>query len=396
MYAFSRKHRRIDRGGDCGKNTPGAGRREDGVGSAGCRDTEGSAGLAAELKTRVLLEHEYPAWAALVASSPDGSIYSIPDYLGALCRASGAEFRVLVAERDGRIVGGIGLYERKSRFGRYVHPRRLLYYNGIVRMPHETKYPSQRMSWSLQTLAALERAMTEQGYVRLRIKSRSTLADVRVFAEHGWSVTPTYSYVVDISDLAATRERIEKNLRRLIGRCEEQGVTLSVNDDFDEFFRLHEETNRRKGAGLYLPHAAFRGYFEELRSKDLCRLYHARMPDGRVAASQFVLTGPHPITHTVSAATDEAFLNLGVSAFLRWKAFEHLSNDGYLGNDLTDASLNPVTHFKSQLGGELELNLELWRRDHTMVRFATATTAGKNSGKRLLGRALRAVRGKRA
>jgi hypothetical protein len=32
---------------------------------------------------------------------------------------------------------------------------------------------------------------------------------------------------------------------------------------------------------------------------------------------------------------------------------------GFTGADLTDAALNPVTHFKSQLGGDLHLFLQL-------------------------------------
>ena len=60
-----------------------------------------------------------------------------------------------------------------------------------------------------------------------------------------------------------------------------------------------------------------------------------------------------------AVATDEEFQRSGVSAFLRWKSFEALSALGYVAVDLTDAALNPVTHFKSQLGGELEMALLL-------------------------------------
>jgi hypothetical protein len=80
-------------------------------------------------------------------------------------------------------------------------------------------------------------------------------------------------------------------------------------------------------------------------------------------ATQLVLLGPHSVCHTVSAATDKEHLKSGVTAFLRWKAFEHLAALGYAGNDLTDAQLNPVTHFKSQLGGDLHMNLILSRPD---------------------------------
>jgi hypothetical protein len=344
--------------------------------------------VAAEPKTRVLGEDEYPRWAALVDSSPDGSVYSLPEYIGALCRATGARFRVLAVERDGRIVGGIALYERASRFGTYIHPRRLLHYNGIVLMPHDTKYPSHSTSWNLQTLSALERSLTGARYVKLLIKNRATLTDARVFLDNGWTVEPTYTYVVDISDLSRAWARVDKNLRRLIGRCGEQGLRADTSEDFDAFFRLHEATHLRKGAGLYLPREAFRDFFSELRAKGLCRLYHARMPDGRVAASQLVLAGKHPVTHTVSAGTDPEFLNLGVSAFLRWKVFEDLAGNGYKANDLTDAGLNLVTRFKSQLGGELTLNLEFSRPDHPAVRLAALAKATA----RLARRAVRRVR----
>jgi hypothetical protein len=355
-----------------------------------CRVTArpGGKALATEVTTRLLAESEYPHWAALVANSPDGSIYSLPEYLGALCGAAGGRFRILVAERDEKIVGGIALYERQSRAGSYVTPRLLLYYNGFVLMPHDTKYPSQRTSWQLQTLTALEQALSRLGHARLRIKSRATLSDIRVFRAQHWSVDPGYSYVVDISDLAVAWDRIDKNLRRLVSRCKEQGLTASADSDFDAFYRLHTQIHERKGAALYLPHEAFRGFIERLRAQNLCRLYHARLPDGRAIASQLVLLGPHPVTHTVCAAADADFLNLGASAFLRWHVFEDLARAGYKANDLTDAALNPVTHFKSQLGGDLTLCLEIARPDSLRWRGAELAASIPGRAKRRLLRML--------
>ncbi|MGN6653792.1 MAG: hypothetical protein ACTHJ9_00450, partial [Rhodanobacter sp.] len=67
--------------------------------------------------TRVLDPADYPRWSAAVAASPDGSVYSLPDYLDALCSATGGRFRVLAAERDDHIVGGIALFECSGRGG---------------------------------------------------------------------------------------------------------------------------------------------------------------------------------------------------------------------------------------------------------------------------------------
>ncbi|OGP75996.1 MAG: hypothetical protein A2W09_06675 [Deltaproteobacteria bacterium RBG_16_50_11] len=122
---------------------------------------------------------------------------------------------------------------------------------------------------------------------------------------------------------------------------------------------MHANTMDRKGLAPYLPESEFRRYFETLRAADLCRLFHARLPGGRPIATQLILLGPSPVTHTVTAASDPEFQRIGVTAFLRWKTFEALSALGFSGNDLTGAGLNSVTHFKSQLGGDLHLFLVL-------------------------------------
>lgn len=324
--------------------------------------------MSAPLNTTYLAEDQYPEWADLVAGSPDGSIYSLPAYLDALCAATGGRFEVLAAERDGRLVGGVALYREKSAFGTWAAPRLLLYYNGIVLAPHAAKSPAQRTEWHLHTLAALERALAELPYARLRIKSRSTFTDLRPFVARGWAAWPTWSYVVGIADLPAAWSRVHKDQRRLIERCRERGLHLTLDDDFDAFYRLHLQTHQRKGSPVYLPRDAFRRYVETLQGGGLGRLYHARLADGRVAASQLVLTGPHPVTHTVCAAADGEFLKLGASAFLRWAVFEDLAAAGYQANDLTDAELNPVTRFKSQLGGDLVLSLQVSRPDHMVFR----------------------------
>jgi hypothetical protein len=66
-----------------------------------------------------------------------------------------------------------------------------------------------------------------------------------------------------------------------------------------------------------------------------------------------VLTSEHPVTHSVCAGSVADALRSGASVFLRWKVCEELSGEGFSANDLTDAELNPVTRFKSQLGGDL-------------------------------------------
>jgi Acetyltransferase (GNAT) domain len=312
-----------------------------------------------QLRIERLGEPGLEEWANLVGSSPEGSVYSLPRYLDALCDAAGGRFVILGAKQGDELVGGVALYENDSRHGPYVAPRPLLYYNGPVLRPGRSRYPSERTAWDRKTLSALEREVGARHYARVTFACSPSFRDVRPFLNAGWSAAPQYTYVLDASDPAGQWSRVEQNLRRLVRRCEREGVRLSTDDDIETFVHLHVRTMARKGRDPYLPPAGFRSFFTALRAAGLGRLFHAQSSDGTILASQLVLVGPGGRCHMAAAATDGAAQGSGASAFLRWKALEAIGAAGGASVDLTDATLNSVTHFKSQLGGELRMLLVL-------------------------------------
>jgi predicted DNA-binding ribbon-helix-helix protein len=184
-----------------------------------------------------------------------------------------------------------------------------------------------------------------------------------------------------LHDLPGQWNRVEQNLRRLVDRCAEQNIAHTEDDDFESFLRLHKLTMSHHEAALYLPDDPFRRWFETLHRSGLRRLFHARLPSGESIAAQIVLLAEHPVSHTVCAAIDPEHRRLGAAAFLRWRTFEWLARQGKTGNDLTDAALNSVTHFKSQLGGDLVTNLVVETRGTTAWRAASAL-GGAYSGLR--------------
>ncbi len=315
--------------------------------------------MAGRLRLSLLGEDEYTEWTEFVQGSPQGSVYSLPEYLDVLCSAAGGHFRILGARRGDDLVGGVALYERDSGGGLYVAPRLLLYYNGPVLRRYETHYPSERTARDVQTVTALAGWLGEAGYGRITLKCRDTVTDVRPFLAHGWTAWPSYTYVVPLEDVASLWLRVEQNLRRLVNRCANLGARVTEDTDFESFHRLHVATMDRKDRDVYLPEDRFRLYFERLHALGLCGLFHARLADGRAIASQLVLFGGFPVAHTVSAAGDAEQQATGANAFLRWRVFQALAAQGFSGNDLTDAALGPVSHFKSQLGGDLRLCLVL-------------------------------------
>ncbi len=344
----------------------------------------GPSATSARVATRGLSSADFDSWNALVAASDHGSVYALPAYLEALCRVTDASFRIVGVFLDGRLVGGVPLFERRARAGTAVGNRLLLYYNGVVLHLPPKRAPSDATAQELLVLQALVDDLACRSYAHLQLHNRSTVADVRPFLAAGWQAHLSYTYVLQLGDLQAQWERVDPNLRRLITRCERNGVSYREDDDFDALFRLHLATHRRKGAPLYLPEREFSAWFRQVHDAGLARLGHAVL-DGKVIASQLMLTGPHAVAHTVCAGADEAYLRTGASAFLRWHGSLALAQAGHTANDLTDAALNPVTRFKSQLGGELTPTWSLTRGDSLLFRLESAVQqwrAAANRGRR--------------
>ena len=346
-----------------------------------------------KVSAHILDESAYPEWTDLVEQSSSGSIYSRPDYLEILCEATGGRYRILGVYQGEQLLGGIGLYESEASGGFILSNRLLLYYNSIVTRDYETRYPSERTSKELAILGTIEKFLSGAGYAHTVVHCRHTITDLRPFLSDGWSVRPSYSYIVWIHDIEEAFGRVEQNLRRLIRRSEQNGLTCSEDDDFESFFDLHYRTHERKGAPVYLPKEKYRRYVERLRASGLGRLYHVRLPSGQSVASQLVLLGDHPVTHTVCAAADPEHMKLGTTPFLRWKVLESLAGDGYYGNDLTDATLNEVTRFKSQLGGELVTNAVLSLPDSTGYAIRRSLGRSVSRARSLAGRLLGRSRG---
>ena len=348
--------------------------------------------MGSDVVCRKLHPDEYPGWLKLLAESPQGSVYANPSYLEILCRATGGSFSLLGVFRGSELVAGLPLYEQPITGGRSVANRLLLYYSGIVLKPLSTRYPSKATSKYLDSLDAIADWLTSAKYARV-ILNHQGMIDARPFLVRQWTARPGYTYVVPIADLPSAWNRVDQNLRRLVDRCAESGVSFSDDDDFESFFALHLQTHERKGAPLYLPKEQFAKYFIEIRSSGLGKLYQARLADGRAVAGQIVLFGQAGRSYTVCAGADSEFLNLGTTPWLRWEAFKVLSAAGYTSNDLTDAALNEITRFKAQLGGDLITNmiiqqpdcLELQRELQNAQRRNRVTQKVKSGIKRLMG-----------
>ena len=325
--------------------------------------------MASQILTRYLDSSEYEQWDRFVDSTQLGSIYNQSFFLDALCKSFGTSFRILGAFKGDELVGGMGIHFKPSKHGDMVHIRPLLYYNGFVVSDFESKYPSITLSRQTEVVNAILNELESGKYASAEIASTSSFHDLRPFTVRDWRVWPRYTYLVPIADLKKQWEYAEQNIRRLISRCERDGMRLELSDDAEAFHVMNTNTYERKGVDPYASRQAFAHLYQTLKDRGVCQIYFAVTPEGQRAAGQIVLFTRHPVTHTWMAGSDPAFLQSGASAFLRWKTFEDLSQRGYQYNDLTDAMIPPVAKFKSQFGGRLEATFVLYKEFSSRLRW---------------------------
>lgn len=314
-----------------------------------------------EFLVRYLEIPEYDQWDRFVDESQHGSIYSQSYFLEALSAMIGTRFRILSIFKNNELVGGTGFLYSPGKYGDMISPPPLQYYNGLVIKDFEAKYPSITTSRQSGVIHSIVDELESGKYASAELSNRYTFDDPRILLWRGWQIWPRYTYVVPIGNLEEQWQRVEQNTRRLISRCERDGMTLELSDDTDAFYTMHEATYHRKGVEPYTSREKFITLYQKLKQRDACQIYFALTNDGKRVAGQIILMSKHPVTHTWMAGSDKEFLRSGASAFLRWKAFEDLNRRGYAYNDLTDAMNERVAKFKSQFGGQLVPSFVIYR-----------------------------------
>jgi hypothetical protein len=311
------------------------------------------------VRARLVTKEGYEDWRRVLSEAPEGSPYQLPEYLAALARGAGGQFKLVgVYDKGSKLIGGIGLFEPPTRGAPIATSRYMLYYNEPFVRKSESLVTARQESLRKKVLGCLLEFFETSGYRRVRFKSRCANSDFRPVINAGWSVKPVYSYVSDIRDSERQWQSMDRNARRQIQQAKRKKLIFTDTGRFSDFFDMHVRTHRRKGSPIYLPQQSFEEFVASIVGHDIARIFLISSSDGRPLASQLVLFGSGPVAHTLCAGSGDNIDGTGCNAYLRWRVTEWLASKGYRALDLTDAQNESVARFKSQLGADLQLGLE--------------------------------------
>jgi hypothetical protein len=181
--------------------------------------------------------------------------------------------------------------------------------------------------------------------------------------ESGWTLSASFTYHLDLTDLDLAWRRMDANRRRLIRRAAQRGLGVrEVHEPssmlVEHLARLHAEQQASYGAAVDLEAAAWPLAVSMLLSSAAARLFVVDDPSGQVVGFGLV-TSSIPTAAMMLSGADLSRLDDGAAALLRWEMVVRLATDGVNELDLNGARTGPHGRFKASFGGELVERWEL-------------------------------------
>lgn len=330
--------------------------------------------MATRLETAFLEGDDVAAWDALVDRSAHATVFQGARWTGALAEAFGRRGRILGVFRNGVLVGGVPLYERRVAGLVMSNPPVVAGYAGaLVDLP-EYERAGRAISESEQILDALVLGVRERFHYA-RFTHAPGLADARPFQWAGWRVAPRYTYRIAPRDADAMLASFEHNARKKIRRAEEAGLVVQRVGHTAELVSAYAASYRRHHAPPPVSEAVLSALADRLLRERIAHAYVVRGADGADHAFQIQIVDARASYAWIAGTAAEHMAEGGFSLML-WKILRD-SSEANAMFDFMGANTPTIARFKRAFGGELA---PYWETLHA-TRIARALVALRHFGR---------------
>ncbi|MGI8908630.1 MAG: GNAT family N-acetyltransferase [Candidatus Sumerlaeaceae bacterium] len=297
------------------------------------------------VECRQLESTELPEWDALVLDSPQGTVYHTAAYKAAIDgRYQDGKLVFVGAFTAGKLVGGCVALERTRMRQRTAVTPLLTPYVGFFLRHHVDEKLSGQISNDAEVLTALTRWMCERYSYQL-IVNAPELQDVRLLQAAGYTVSPRFTYEMDLQFPAAEQWlRLEGHVRRHIKKAEKAAFVISSAPPGADAFSIFAETFRKHGENCPVAES----FFLEIVEGEALQPYRKHLTatkDGKLIS---FITALHfkEVAYYAVASTLPDHLQSGVSSLMIWRLAEMLRKDGIKKLDLVGANIPSIARFK--------------------------------------------------
>jgi len=177
---------------------------------------------------KCLMAEQYEEWDNFVEESPQGTIFSTTRWL----KFMELPFKIYAYYKGYKIVGGMANFDK---------PAPLTPFQGIL-----VCSPQEGAKYSTYLSLHNEVAKSLLPYAPHEFYNHYSFPDIRPFKWEGWTADVRYTYVVDLTDMDALWDGLEKQTRYEVNRAGKDYLTWATPDT-NPFNILYSETFKRKG-----------------------------------------------------------------------------------------------------------------------------------------------------
>lgn len=290
------------------------------------------------------------AWDALVDRVPGGTIFHTHRWTEIIAGAFDRRARVLGVFKNGTLIGGAPLYERRVAHLTIANPPVVAGYAGALLDLTEYQSTCRANSEAEQILEALEAGVRARyGYARL--SHAPGMTDARPFLWHGWDVAPRFTFRLALRDPDALFEAFEPDTRRKIRRATEAGLVAQRITHTSEIIATYESSYRRHDSPPPVPVTMLGRLADRLIAEGLARGYVVRDRDGAVHAFQMQVLDKSAAYGWIAGMVPEQAQHGGFP-FLTWSILSELA-ESHRAYDFLGANTPTIAQFKRAFGGDL-------------------------------------------
>lgn len=287
-------------------------------------------------------------WDDFVRQAVGGTIFSTSSWLHCAQEAIGGITRCYGCYKNGQLIAGLSGLEQRRRFIKRLTTPDLTPHGGLLLAPISGKGPA-KFEAEGNRAAGLFIEQLAPLYGHIQLVHAPAVCDVREFTWAGWNARIRYTYQIDLSDLKALWERVERRTRTVIRKAEKAGFQLRPTDDLELFRHQYEQIYSRQNGPAPVPSAVVERFARQVLDADLGRACAIESPAGEIASIVLFVDG-FDTAYAWIAGADPTFNPTGATSLLYWKFFEQSPLKRF---DFGGANIPAIAKFKRGFGGDL-------------------------------------------
>ena len=185
-------------------------------------------------------------------------------------------------------------------------------------------------------------------YIALQLEP--SIEDIRPFMWLGWKSSANYTYEIDLSDIKALWEKMDKDAKYEINKARKNSIQIVHGDNMEQFLILYEKTFAKHKSKVPLNKEWIKDMFKTLSKEKKCRLYYAKSSKEEIISSALTVWDNKKAYYLL--AVSEPKVSIGSNYLLLWNVIDEMSKK-FTVMDMVGANIPNIAKFKREFATKL-------------------------------------------